>query len=310
VELGILLNERHKHEQLCFYEEACHTYNFEPIFLTYATLPKRCTWPKLIHNRTYARTKAEHNLLQRLQQNSYVFNGGNRYSKWVVHQWLMQNEYLRPNLPATALATERHLRLWKQKFPRLLIKPTYGSIGRGILALTKTSRGWEWRNGKGGRVQPKIPPRSIIQQRLPLAELDGNPFDIRVSVQRNGLGNWQVTGMTGKQLNPERHAIVTNVAQGGIVFDVRQRLAANWLARLESFAIAIAFQLSLKVPRLADIGLDVGVTADGFPLFIECNFRDLRYSFAEIGMEQEWQMSYVNPVAYAAYMREKFSILS
>ncbi|KRE46332.1 hypothetical protein ASG81_12080 [Paenibacillus sp. Soil522] len=77
--------------------------------------------------------------------------------------------------------------------------------------------------------------------------------------------------------------------------------------RIFNLSMRIASQLSKRLPHMADLGLDVGITADGHPMFIECNGRDQRYSFREAGMMDVWKATFDNPMGYAKYLLDKRS---
>jgi hypothetical protein len=66
----------------------------------------------------------------------------------------------------------------------------------------------------------------------------------------------------------------------------------------------IAKELEEHFPNLADMGLDIGITSDGFPMFIECNARDLRTGFRNADMHSAWKESYKTPIAYGKYLLE------
>src|SRR5690606_32997126 len=117
-----------------------------------------------------------------------------------------------------------------QQYNSLIIKPNSSSIGRGIMKLERTEDGWKllypsvnnhkiWKTSTFKQSMPKVLINRIcrkpyvIQQCLPLATYDGRPFDLRVSVQRNINGGWQVSGIAGKVA--KKAAFLTNVAQGG-----------------------------------------------------------------------------------------------
>lgn len=314
MDIGILLNPKAKHEQITFHEEACATFGLTPVLLTFKEVDRRTRLPAVIHNRTYARTAQDRQLLLDLSKHSYVYNGGNQFSKLYIHKTLMHNIYLRPNLPGTALATEARLREWMKKYSSLILKPDRGSVGRGVMLVKKVAGQWQWTHNYETTAFRNLPPqliriltkrRYVVQQRLPLATFEGRPFDVRVSVQRNPMGIWQVTGMVGKVAGVNQ--IVTNVASGGRVVRVEELIGEAHRNALLQFALAVALQLSLYLPNLADIGLDLGVTQDGFPLFIECNFRDLRYSFGEVGLIDTWKSSYNNPIGYGKFIINKMA---
>lgn len=136
----------------------------------------------------------------------------------------------------------------------------------------------------------------------------GQPFDLRVSVQRGAMGQWQVTGIVAKVAS--KRCFLTNVAQGGTVYRLEPILIAEYphlqpkavIKGIEQFSLQVAEHLGNHLPHMADLGLDVGITIEGFPMLIECNGKDQRYSFREAGMLQEWKATYDNPMAYARYL--------
>lgn len=58
----------------------------------------------------------------------------------------------------------------------------------------------------------------IIQQGIHLSTYQGRPYDIRVLVQKNGKGQWHMTGM-GIRVAGEQ-SITTHVPQGGYIQSV------------------------------------------------------------------------------------------
>lgn len=148
----------------------------------------------------------------------------------------------------------------------------------------------------------------MVQQCLPLATIKGRPFDLRISVQRGANGEWGVTGVVAKVASSKQ--FLTNVAQGGRLRTLTDILNAEYphldqeivCRDVTDFSLLVAQQLSIDLPNLADIGLDIAITKDGYPLFIECNGKDQRYSFREANMQECWQATYYNPMAYAKFM--------
>lgn len=281
--------------------------------------------PSIIHNRSmHFGRKAKRKLAKLQASGIYLYNRHTRYGKLFIHKLLLKNEALRPHLPETHRASISTIRRMMKRHDALLLKPNNGSIGRGIMMLQKRQGRWQlkvrsrvrkgqWRNIP---IRSALPPvlrkllkkrRYLVQQRLPLATYMGRPFDLRVSVQRNGSGQWQVTGIVGKAA--PAGLFLTNVAQGGTVYTLDHLLATHreWnpyavRMQIEELALRTAVHLAHYLPNLADIGLDIGLTADGFPMFIECNCRDLRYSFLQGGLLNEWHDVYYQPLSYGHYV--------
>lgn len=324
------------YERIRFYNRAAEKLGLTPFYMTvhHLSLPKRLAkgyiWskgrfslktrpiPSVIHNRTIPTSRKEAQLVNKLATKSYIFNQQNRYSKYKIHRLLKRNPYVRTYLPVTYPYTSGHLKRMLDRYPQLYIKPQSGSVGQGILKLSKINpnhyklqlpdRKLDNKSKKTviQKIGSVVGRRGyIIQQGILLATYKGNPYDIRVSVQRNGSGEWQITGMVGKAARKGKH--VTNVAQGGKVYPCSLLFRgsgfdpAQMKQRVGQLALAIAGHLGKQLPHLADIGLDIGVDRQGKPYFIEMNGRDQRYSFGKGNMSETWYKTYETPLKYAKY---------
>jgi hypothetical protein len=330
-----------KMELLAFYEEAGKMNHLTPCFFRFEDLEvgknelsvllknKSGQYRKLfiprpliIHNRGYQCSRMAKDKIHKLQNEGIViFNDWNRYMKYEIHELLKKNEKLLPHLPETLFLTNDNMTRMMQKYTELIIKPNAGSLGkRNMMAERKNQNEWVLHYPDGVELKEEyfassqIPEilkdkmsKFIIQERIPLAEYKDCPFDIRVSVQKNGMGSWQITGMVGKVAKSGR--FVTNVARGGSCYSLKEILGhfsqfddMEIYKSIEVLSLNIAAQLEKQYPYLADIGLDIGITEDGFPMFIECNARDLRVSFRNANMLENWKASYTNPISYGRYL--------
>ncbi|MCS7458866.1 YheC/YheD family protein [Paenibacillus doosanensis] len=336
-----------QYEAVDFYVEAAGEYGLTPCFFRIQDV-KRDTFrvnayvkengrfvqkhiplPAVIHNRAIYNGSAEYNELSSwVAGGTRLFNQWNRYGKLRVHELLMQNPDLRPHLPGTSAANTTNIGIMMKLYDKIIIKPDRSSIGRGVMLLQKIASGWKLtypvslsvRNKKKRHLRfrgPRLPALLvrrlkkmpyIVQQCLALATYRGRPFDLRVSVQRDGSGLWQVTGLVAKVA--PKGSFLTNVAQGGTVHRLEDILAEEYplldgqlvYAQLCDFSLRVCRYLGEQLPHLADLGLDVGMTKDGYPLFVECNGKDQRYSLREAGLLDEWKASFFNPIAYSKYL--------
>lgn len=281
--------------------------------------------PYVIHNRAIYFRAASHELIYKLvQQGIRIFNQFNRYGKMTIHQQLHTDPGLHPFLPETVQMSPTELSRMMQKYNTLIIKPNNSSLGRGIIKLNKSSSHWTARISAHDKktvsrtvrftegmlpmaIQSRIAKEPyIVQQYVPLATYRGRPFDLRVSVQRNESEYWQVTGIVAK-IAPS-HTFVTNLAKGGTSMMPKQLFEITLphcnpdflMEQVSHLAIQIATKLQYVLPHIADLGLDIGMTEDGTPQFIECNGRDQRYSFREAGMYDVWRSTFSTPIAYAS----------
>lgn len=343
--MGVLLDDRvwrgirkgrTGHERLSFYNKAAKKNNIKILYFslpllrltkgkvkgyvyrngTYKLVNKKI--PKVIHNRSMSGNQQR---LAGLCRRSFVFNERTRYSKYKVHRLLTSKTQLRPHLPSTKTLTKENLKKMMKKFDSLYLKPVSSSVGKGIMRLDRIN-GKRWRL-KGGLksikdnekkmvqiVHKKLKGRNyLISETIPLAKYKNKPFDIRVSVQKSGDGDWQITGMVGKVAAKGSH--VTNVARGGKVKRCEQLFSSCGLnvedtkKEIERVSLKFAERLGEKLSHLADIGLDVGVDSKGHVYFIEMNGRDLRYSFGQGGLKNHWYKTYENPIKYGKYLLKK-----
>lgn len=293
---------------------------------------KRIALPPVIHNRAIYSSKAlNYKLNQLIRRNICIYNQLNRYGKFTIHQLLAQDSQIAPHLPETMIATSEHIAQLMDRHTSLILKPDSSSIGKGVMKLDRFPQHWRLTSAVHTRNRQKrwctqfIPSKVlplkvqslmlkqayIAQETLPLSTYMGRPYDLRVSVQRAHTGAWQVTGIAGKVA--PFHTFVTNVAQGGKVLPFEQLAACSHpeipihilQQRIIELALHIATRLSTELPHMADLGLDIGLSPDGTPLFIECNGRDQRYSFLEANQMAIWKATYENPVAYGASLLQQ-----
>lgn len=341
---------RHKtgQESLNNYEEAAAAYGITPCFLKladidtdsgysaayikgvqgyrYAIIPT----PEVIHNRAiYEQNNASMERL--IQQVPRVFNSCNRYGKDEIHRLLEQSAELKSYLPASATGLSG-LKKMMTLYPDLILKPCRGSIGKGIMRLihigeqrwilfylSPSARRWisvpVEQEGLSGMLRARLVAMPyLVQERIPLAEIGGRPFDLRVTVQRGWGGEWQTTGLFAKLAAPG--GFVSNLARGGVALSSSYALeqvftgveAANIRMSVGTLSLAVARWLELSLPGLADIGLDIGITRDGQLFFIECNGRDQRYGFHKAGLTEIWKDSYRRPMSYARFLLENGSL--
>ncbi|KAA9008565.1 YheC/YheD family protein [Paenibacillus spiritus] len=331
-------------ESLHNYEEAAAAFGLVPCYLKLADIdiPSRTCrayirrrggyrreelpLPAVIHNRAiYGPDSRGTEALA--AAGSVVFNRNTRRGKDEIHRLLADVPALRRHLPdtETGLPGLRRLML---RCGDIILKPCRGSVGEGVMRLTRKGSGWVWtyrpagsrRLSQIGFNEERLPQRLaarlgavpyLAQERIPLAEADGSPFDLRVTVQKGWGGEWGVTGLFAKLAPPG--SFISNVARGGSALPSSRLLdrvfpgplAAHLRMSAGALALEIARALEPRLPGLADLGLDLGIDRNGQLFFIECNGRDQRYGFLKAGLPEVWKESYRRPMGYARYLLEQ-----
>ncbi len=333
------------YEKLEFYQEAGVKYNLTPCYFRLQDIsfprkrvkvyvegngkwnPKWIPIPKVIHNRAIFIAGPNWKRCIRLEKTgSILFNFWNRYGKLQIAQRLERNTGFQPFLPVTSSFSQENIDAMTKRYSSLIFKPDKGTVGEGIIKMDRAEAGcWDVKFRSGNKLlHLEIPQSSmfaqlrkytanhryILQETIPLATYQDSPFDIRVSVQKDGHGEWGVTGMVGKAARPGHY--LSNVAQGGKVYSLTELLSEYPHLKKEKIyqaisevALSMANYLSNQLLHLADIGFDFGITRDGHPFFIEMNGRDQRYSFAKGGMIDTWKKTYEKPVAYARFLLDE-----
>lgn len=333
-------------ESLQLYEEASKMFRLVPCFFRIQDISlNSCTvdgyvWtpsgyvittlpiPHVIHNRAiHHDPSAQQVISSLLSAGIFVFNANTRYGKDIVHLMLLKDPLMQPTLPHSLPAKSTTIKSMLRQHGDLVLKPCSGSIGKGIMRLRRgkshdyftysksspSANGWRTARISKGKLPTLLLKRIsskpfLAQQRIPLAEYDGRPYDIRVTVQRGLYGNWEISGMFART-SPAR-TFVSNIAQGGSVYNVQKLFSHSFpgipperlVERTTNFAIQTATSLTRHMPYSADFGIDVAVTQKGELFFIEANGCDQRYGFREAGMDLAWKETYRKPMAFARYL--------
>lgn len=210
-------------------------------------------------------------------------------SKWNQYLTLMMERSLKPFTPHTDLYTMTTFHDFLAKYHGIIIKPCNGQGGLGIVQVSVNhDHSYEIHSGIQKITKATFEETYhfieknylsekdyIIQQRLPLAMINGCPFDCRVIVQKVDSA-WKTTGKIVKIA--AEGFIVTNAAQGlASLEDTIQN--SNMLsksiesleAKIDEICIAAAGQLEENKTGIKIIGFDIGITKRGEIGIIEGN---------------------------------------
>lgn len=215
----------------------------------------------------------------------------NRNNKFHKHQIFMKDAYLRSYLPETTLLTKENLVNMQNKYKKIIIKPSLGSLGKGIIIVSEVGREKyellilnRMKNIVGqhnlytflkGQETNFI--QSIIQKYIPLATYTSRSIDFRYIVQRTD-SEWVVTGKYAK-VAKEGYA-VTNFEHGSSIYTVEEALMntninnlnlSELLNSLETITLSISSCLYNYFPSIKIWGCDIGIDNKGDIWIIEAN---------------------------------------
>lgn len=212
-------------------------------------------------------------------------------SKWDQYRLARQDPVLRPHLPETArVEGPEDVTRMLERHGTVVLKPAASSRGRGISFVRQTGQGREL--VPGGRTAETVacppgdwqaaiqPGQYLCQQAIPLAEVEGRPFDIRVQIQKDGSGRWTCSGMACRLAR--EGSLLVNLGQGAEPLRLEEALARSFGDALPPADVRReAARLALRVGRcmdggqahLGELGTDLALDRQGRLWFVEVNFR-------------------------------------
>lgn len=300
-------------------------------------IPGRVEWeagrfpfPQAVYRRIPVARALEETLKR--DMTPHIFNPIALGNKLTQFRLLSQDPSLRRHLPETrALASEADFHALVRRYGRAYVKNTEKGAGAGVFLVRPRSRGgWRVRlhgkdpdrrsrdgtavvsdfrrlmqtaTAKVGR--PWRPDRWLVQQPVALARYRGRPFDVRVNVQKDGLGSWFIAGHVVR-IASSQHSAVT---RRGDYRSVEPVLKQVWPGRVQS-VIREMDSLSLEACRrlekalglMGDVGVDVALDERARPWFLEANPRPCHALRTTDRLERAFWAKVFNPLVYAAHL--------
>ncbi|KAF0817971.1 MULTISPECIES: YheC/YheD family endospore coat-associated protein [unclassified Cytobacillus] len=203
-----------------------------------------------------------------------------------------------------------------------ILKPASGSQGQGIYYIEKTgkiilvktdkrngqvTRSFETEKKAAGWLNKLTADRQyLIQPYVNLSNNDGQPFDIRILLQKNRIGAWKEMGRgirTGRE-----GGIVSNLSAGGSNISFEDWIA-QYPSSLKSFLSdelnditdTLPAVLERKLPPLFEMGIDIGVETNGSIWILDINSKPGRKTILNSQPEMKEEL-YTAPLLYAKFL--------
>jgi hypothetical protein len=152
----------------------------------------------------------------------------------------------------------------------------------------------------------------LMQPMLELKGPDGEPFDLRVLMQKDKSGHWTLTGVAARLGAPD--SVTANLHGGGTAAsaeDVLTRLfgelrGAELAQEVSRMSFLIVARLEQTWGRFAEIGLDFGIDRSGKLWFIEANSKPGRASMRSAGRDAALAAA-GRPLSYARSILLRFA---
>lgn len=286
--------------------------------------------PHVIFDRArYQKTKRFERLLAFRRKYSHIpFLNRPLRNKWTLFQKMAGVPELRTHLPDTRLyETPADVLSMLKKYPTVYFKPINGTGGRGILRIDRLPGGMLMLQGRNHSRQivplrkirrQDLPAvirqwdlrgdRYIVQQGLGVRMPDGRVCDYRLLVQKNGKGEWEVTGCAGR-VGPLR-SITSNLHGGGRAVPMHELLLKTGhreedipLIReeAENFGQQVARFLEKSYGTLCELALDLVIDEHGKAWLLEVNPKPAREVFHQAGEKETYRRAVKRPIEYALW---------
>lgn len=247
-----------------------------------------------------------------------------------MYQTVSQHPILSKYLPATEIYTDPlQLKLWLKQYSSIILKPINGSLGVGVMKVTKNDDLSLCVEGRGKLNTPftsnfkNFPAfirflqsnmqnwKYLIQPYLRLTTKEGIPFDIRLLVQKNSSGKWVTTGKAIRM--GAKHSITSNLHGGGKAIAFEKFCYQNYSsADIDDISIHLS-TIEKWLPEylekvhgpLLELGIDVGIDMSRKVWLIEVNSKPGRQIFEQLNDKESTIQSQLNPLYYAKYLIQK-----
>lgn len=275
---------------------------------------RRFPFPNLIYNRIPLREdehlpEVKRKIAACLKHPGLKLFNPKFFNKWSLFKWLRQSESTKPYIPATSqLLTLGGLGRMMMRHRYLYLKPVSGKAGKGIMTIQlRPEKSLPYRlkiqGNKGsttyncgtiGKLWLRVKKEAagekyIAQQGIQLAAYNDRSFDLRALVQKNGRGQWDISGIGARMAGTM--SITTHVPRGGSIEDPEKLLvnvfgqdkANKLLLKARTTALVIARQIERGAGRsLGEMSMDLGIDDEGNLWFFEANAKPMKFDEPDI----------------------------
>ncbi|SDI04027.1 YheC/YheD family endospore coat-associated protein [Alteribacillus bidgolensis] len=309
--IGIMVNKRSKRKRTL---RLYHQYKENTPVQLFSFTPKDINWktkriqggcyingkwetktfrfPRAVYNRCYQR---KGNTIKRLEKyigKNKCFNTITFFNKWVVYKILSKSE-LNTYLPKTWFYKRKRFKKLLESRKHLILKPSYGFLGRRVYLVDTNSPNEPYKIYQDTLKRPKYScqdsasfykkidelvgsKKFIIQELINTTRAAGRITDVRMLLQKNQNGKWNVTN--GISRIAQKDYYVTNCSHRICEADeILQTLASNNKERtalyeeMRNTSLIAGELLEKHLGLLGEIGIDMVIDENRKIKIIEVN---------------------------------------
>jgi glutathione synthase/RimK-type ligase-like ATP-grasp enzyme len=148
----------------------------------------------------------------------------------------------------------------------------------------------------------------LLQQAVDNRLRNGQVYDFRLVVQKDGNGKWTLTG--GAARVGGARSITSNLHGGGRAVAWQTMLMKQFTAKrsesivneMKTLSIRVAEALEQRYGRLCELGLDIAVDHGGKPWLLEVNPKPAREIFRKTGQHATYRTAIRRPLEFAIFL--------
>ncbi|RAK19461.1 YheC/D-like protein [Anoxybacillus vitaminiphilus] len=284
--------------------------------------------PTFIYDRCFyhsdSRSKQSKPIVQWLKKRpDLVFLGNGLPNKWELYESLRAHPLLSPYTVKTWRITSVHDVIEALKSEKnIILKPETGSQGKGMYSLKQTKHSLQIESTSKEDIQiinskaelkawaeKQLQLQSYIgQPLLPLKNKYGQPFDLRLLLQKDEHGQWKERGR-GIRIG-EKETFIANVSAGAAIIPFKE-----WMSQIpelqqvlindgiDTIITLLPSYLDETHGQLFEIGLDIGITDEGAVWILDVNSKPGRKIVLETS-PHEAENLYHAPLRYCRFLFE------
>lgn len=267
-------------------------------------------FPNTIYNRCFPEPEKVISRLSEIVGSANVFNSLTHFDKWEVYQALQGSEAA-SYLPQTYKYNEENLPQLLAEHKSLILKPRFGHGGYGVVKVTLLLPNlvtilsyaiplpvWGEEHYIPFLIAVAPPEKFIAQQYIASANSDNYKADVRILMQKNAKGKWEVGGELSR-VALYSNLLTNNYAE---ILPASDVASPEQLATMHSLSNIVATRLDDSFKNLGELGVDFLMDEAGRPWILEVNGKPDKSLFRKLGDDQMLRRVYLNPLDYQKHL--------
>ncbi|MDR6550731.1 YheC/YheD family protein [Paenibacillus qinlingensis] len=279
-------------------------------------------FPHAVYNRCYNKKPINIQHFEALIGKNKCFNTINFFNKWDLYNQLVQSN-LEPYVPDTFLYNEVNISELLNSYKLVYLKPIYGNKGASVyrveimenedIHISLHSLAPRYICRKNESIQEKLdellgPTTYIVQQGIPMCQLDHQYFDVRVLVQKGITGEWAISTITCRVA----HKRYFNTSMCEHIYNVdevlprlfSQEKVNDILQSLRDVSIKAAQEAEIHLSSLGELSVDFAIDIESKLRIIEINGMPQKSIYNDIKNFKYKKIIHCRPLEYAYYLSQ------